>query len=168
LIANANFAVLVDHWQEAFGVLEKIVYSPIGFVENEFKKSEDPKRIRNATSILAIDEEFLAALEGLERFQNLVVIYHLNRTPGYQEKVHPMGDISIPMRGVLATRSPCRPNPIGITVVEHLGIEKSRIKVTGLDALDGTPILDIKPYMEHFDLPHGLQRERDPNYRPSD
>lgn len=149
-------------------MLGKIVYSPIGLVENEFKKSEDPKRIRIAASILAIDENYLPALEGLERFRNLVVIYHMNRTGGYQEKVHPMGDISIPMRGVLATRSPCRPNPIGITVVESLGIEKSRIKVTGLDALDGTPILDIKPYMEHFDSPQGLQRESDPNYRPSD
>lgn len=149
-------------------MLEKIVYSPIGFVENEFKKSEDPKRIRNATSILAINEEFLAAIEGLERFRNLVVIYHMNEAPGYQEKVHPMGDASIPMRGVLATRSPCRPNPIGITVVEYLEMEKSRIKVTGLDALDGTPILDIKPYMEHFDSPQGLQRERDPSYRPKD
>jgi tRNA-Thr(GGU) m(6)t(6)A37 methyltransferase TsaA len=147
-------------------MLGKIVYSPIGFVENEFKKSEDPKRIRNATSVLAIDEKFLAALEGLEKFQNLMVIYHMNRMRGYQERVHPMGDVSIPERGVLATRSPRRPNPIGVTVVESLGIEGSKIKVTGLDALDGTPILDVKPYMEHFDSPQGLEKERDPSYRP--
>jgi tRNA-Thr(GGU) m(6)t(6)A37 methyltransferase TsaA len=153
-------------WQEASGMPEKIIYMPIGFVENKFKKIEDPKEIRNATSILAIDEKFLAALDGLDRFRNLVVIYHMNRTPIYQEAVHPMGDSSIPRRGVLATRSPHRPNPIGLTVVELLSIERSRITVTGLDALDGTPILDIKPYMEHFDSPQGLQRERDPNYRP--
>jgi tRNA-Thr(GGU) m(6)t(6)A37 methyltransferase TsaA len=149
-------------------VLEKIVYSPIGFVKNEFKKSEDPKRIRNATSVLAIDEKFLPALEGLEKFQNLMVIYHMDRTGGYLEKVHPMGDLSIPTRGVLATRSPHRPNPIGLTLVESLGIENGRIRVTGLDALDGTPILDIKPYMEHFDSPQGLERERDPSYKPRD
>jgi tRNA-Thr(GGU) m(6)t(6)A37 methyltransferase TsaA len=147
-------------------VPEKIIYMPIGFVESKFKKIGDPKTIRNATSILAIDEKFLAALEGLDRFRNLVVIYHMNRTPIYQERVHPMGDSSIPSRGVLATRSPHRPNPIGITVVELLGLEGSRITVTGLDALDGTPILDIKPYMEHFDSPRGLQRERDPSYGP--
>ncbi len=62
-----------------------------------------------------------------------------------------MGDQSIPKRGVLATRSPCRPNPIGITVAEILSVNGNVIKVTGLDALNGTPILDIKPYEVHFD-----------------
>jgi tRNA (adenine37-N6)-methyltransferase len=62
-----------------------------------------------------------------------------------------MGDQSIPERGVLATRSPCRPNPIGITVAEILSVKGNAIRVTGLDALNGTPILDIKPYEEHFD-----------------
>ena len=71
-------------------------------------------------------------------------------------------------RGVLATRSPCRPNPIGITVAEILKIEGNRIKVTGLDALNETPILDIKPYEEHFDSPVGIERERELGYRPRD
>ncbi len=71
-------------------------------------------------------------------------------------------------RGVLAIRSPCRPNPIGITVAEILSIEGNRIKVTGLDALNGTPILDIKPYEEHFDSPVGIEREREPGYGPRD
>ena len=79
-----------------------------------------------------------------------------------------MGDYSIPERGVLATRSPCRPNPIGITVAEILTIEGNKIRVTGLDALNGTPILDIKPYEEHFDSPVGIERERDSGYRPRD
>lgn len=73
-----------------------------------------------------------------------------------------------PKRGVLSTRSPCRPSPLGITVVEVLEVKGSRIKVTGLDALNGSPILDIKPYKEHFDSPQGLKWERSPDYRPKD
>jgi tRNA (Thr-GGU) A37 N-methylase len=78
-----------------------------------------------------------------------------------------MGDKSIPERGVLATRSPCRPNPIGITVAEILSLKGNLIRVTGLDALNGTPILDIKPYEEHFDTHLGIEKERDPSFKPS-
>ena len=79
-----------------------------------------------------------------------------------------MDDKSIPERGVLATRSPCRPNPIGVTVAEILSVQGNTIRVTGLDALNGTPILDIKPYEEHFDSPVGIQKERDPSFNPID
>ncbi len=146
----------------------EITYHPIGFVENEFSEIRDPKAVRNSKSFLVLDERYLPALEGMERFRHLLVIYHLDRAPGYRERVHPMGDPANPERGVLATRSPCRPNPLVTTVVEIVAIDGSRIEVTGLDALTGTPILDIKPYEEHFDSPVGLQRERDPGYRPSD
>jgi tRNA (Thr-GGU) A37 N-methylase len=79
-----------------------------------------------------------------------------------------MGDKSIPERGVLATRSPCRPNPIGITVAEILSLKGNLIRVTGLDALNGTQILDIKPYEEHFDTHVGIEKERDPSFKPID
>ncbi len=148
--------------------MQRLVYRSIGVVENNFTKPGDPKEIRNSLSSLVLEKECLPALEGLERFKYLIVVYHLDRSPGYIEKVHPMGDLSLPKRGVLATRSPCRPNPLGITVVEILEVCGTRIKVTGLDALHGTPILDIKPYEEHFDSPPGLQKERDPCYRPKD
>ncbi len=148
--------------------MQELIYHPIGVVENDFQKADDPKKIRNSVSFLVLEERYLPALEGLEHFRYLIVIYHLDKSPGYREKVHPMGDLSLPKRGVLATRSPCRPNPLGITVVEVLKVARNKISVTGLDALHGTPILDIKPYEEHFDSPYGLQRERDPSYRPKD
>ncbi|VVB71988.1 S-adenosyl-L-methionine-binding protein [uncultured archaeon] len=148
--------------------MSEIFYHPIGLVENTFQESGNPKKMRNSISELVLDEKFLPALDGLERFKHLVVIYHLDRSVGYKDRVHPMGDLSIPKRGVLATRSPCRPNPIGLTVVEILEIRGNKIKVTGLDALSGTPILDIKPYEEHFDSPLGLEKERNPDYRPTD
>ena len=140
---------------------DQITYTPIGVVKNYFYDPDDPENIRNTQSILILDEKYIPALEGIERYRYLLVVYHIDRSSGYREKVHPMGDPSIPERGVFSTRSPCRPNPIGITVVEILGIEAGSIKVTGLDALNGSPILDIKPYEEHFDSPVELDREKD-------
>jgi tRNA-Thr(GGU) m(6)t(6)A37 methyltransferase TsaA len=147
---------------------EKVVYTPIGIVASNFDEPGDPKTMRNAESVIVLDEKYTGALDGLDRFKFILVIYHIHRSTGYRERVHPMGDQSIPERGVLATRSPCRPNPIGITVAEILSIEGNRIRLTGLDALYGTPILDIKPYEEHFDSPMGIKREREPGYKPSD
>jgi tRNA (adenine37-N6)-methyltransferase len=147
-------------------VIEKsIIYRPIGHVQNEFGGPGSPKAIRNSVSMLVIDPKYAGALNGLDRYRHILVVFHMDRTSGYKEKVHPMGDPSIPERGVLATRSPARPNPIGITVVEVLSIKGNRIMVTGLDALNGTPVIDIKPYEEHFDSSVGLERERDPEYK---
>jgi tRNA-Thr(GGU) m(6)t(6)A37 methyltransferase TsaA len=148
--------------------MKKVVYRTIGVVENDFPKREDPKKVRNSESVLVMDERCIPAMEGLERFRYITVIYHLDKAPGYKEKVHPMGDRSLPKRGVLSTRSPCRPNPLGMTLVEVLEVNGCRIKVTGLDALDGTPIIDIKPYEEHFDSPTGIQWERNPDYEPKE
>jgi tRNA-Thr(GGU) m(6)t(6)A37 methyltransferase TsaA len=147
---------------------DKVAYTPIGIVASSFDEPGDPKTMRNAESTLILDEKYVGALDGLDRFKFILVIYHIHRSAGYSERVHPMGDQSIPERGVLATRSPCRPNPIGITVAELLSIEENKIRVTGLDALNGTPILDIKPYEEHFDSPVGIERVREPGYRPQD
>ena len=104
----------------------EIVYEPIGKVKNNFSKPDDPKKIRNSKSQLILNEKYLPALEGMERYKYLLVVYHIDRSPGYRERVHPMGDPSRPERGVFATRSPCRPNPIGITVVEILAVEGTK------------------------------------------
>jgi tRNA (Thr-GGU) A37 N-methylase len=77
-----------------------------------------------------------------------------------------MGDKSIPERGVLATRSPCRPNPIGITLVKLLSVDGTILDVAGLDALNESPLLDIKPYEEHFDSPVGIEWEKTHRINP--
>ncbi len=120
---------------------------------NSFNQPSEPERIRSSESVLLLDESYIPALDGIERFKYLIVLYHIDRSPGYVPRVHPHGDPNIPARGVFSTRSPCRPNPIGATVVEVLEVRGSRIRVKYLDALDGTPILDIKPYEKHFDSP---------------
>jgi len=145
-----------------------VAFEPIGFVSNDFNEPGDPKALRNCESLLILDEKYIGAMDGLERYRYLLVIFQFHRSAGYRERVHPMGDRSIPERGVLATRSPCRPNPIGVTVVEILSVESNTIRVTGLDALNETPILDIKPYEEDFDSQVGIERERDANFKPED
>ncbi|MGB3944299.1 MAG: tRNA (N6-threonylcarbamoyladenosine(37)-N6)-methyltransferase TrmO [Methanothrix sp.] len=147
---------------------EPFTIIPIGVVHSGFGEPADPKAMRCSLSTLEIDEKYLLALSGIESFRHIFVIYHIHRALGYDLLVHPMGDESIPKRGLFATRTPRRPNPIGLTVVEVLNVEGNKITVTGLDALDGSPILDIKPYEEHFDSPKGVEAERDPDYRPKD
>lgn len=147
---------------------EPFTFIPIGVVHSDFGEPADPKTMRCSLSTLEIDEMYLVALSGIEKFRHIFVIYQIHRALGYDLLVHPMGDESIPKRGLFATRTPRRPNPIGLTVVEVLNVQGNKITVTGLDALDGSPILDIKPYEEHFDSPKGVEAERDPDYRPMD
>jgi formylmethanofuran dehydrogenase subunit E len=147
---------------------EDVVFTPIGFVTNNCNEPGDPKTLRNSESVISLDQKYTGALDGLDGYRFILVIFYFHRSKGYQERVHPMGDQSIPMRGVLATRSPLRPNPIGTTVAEILSVKGNIIRVKGLDALNGTPILDIKPYEVHFDSHIGVEREQDPSYRPVD
>jgi tRNA (adenine37-N6)-methyltransferase len=147
---------------------DNVVFAPIGYVTSKYDEPKDPKTLRNSESALILDKKYIGALDGLDRYRYLLVVYYFHRSSGYRERVHPMGDQSIPKRGVLATRSPCRPNPIGITVVEILSVNGNVIRVTGLDALNGTPILDIKPYEVHFDSHAGIKMEQDPSFKPLD
>jgi formylmethanofuran dehydrogenase subunit E len=147
---------------------ESVVFTPIGYVTSKYNEPGDPKALRNSESILTIDEKYTGALDGLGGYRYLLVVFYFHNSKGYYERVHPMGDRSIPKRGVLATRSPCRPNPIGITVVEILSVKDNIIRVKGLDALNRTPILDIKPYEVNFDSHAGIEMEQDPSYRPVD
>jgi tRNA-Thr(GGU) m(6)t(6)A37 methyltransferase TsaA len=147
---------------------KSVIFMPIGYVTSKYDEPGDPKALRNSESILTLDRKYIGALEGLESCRYIQVIFFFHHSKGYHERVHPMGDRTIPKRGVLATRSPCRPNPIGITVAEILSVEDNIIRVKGLDALNGTPILDIKPFEDHFDSHAGVDMEKDPSYRPVD
>jgi tRNA-Thr(GGU) m(6)t(6)A37 methyltransferase TsaA len=95
--------------------------------------------------VLEIEPRFEAGLTDIEGFSHLYVIWAFDRVEGYELMASPPSDDR--QHGVFSTRSPRRPNPIGLTVVELLGREGSRLRVRGVDMLDGTPILDIKPYL---------------------
>jgi len=121
-------------------------FSPVGFVENDFKELPgDPAVFEGVVSRVRVLPEFARGLYRIEGFARLYVLFALDRSEGYSLVVHPRGDPDRPERGVFATHSPRRPNAIGLTVVELLGAQEGVLNVRGLDAVDGTPVLDIKP-----------------------
>jgi len=105
-------------------------------------------------SDIVVDSNLAEALDGLEEFSHLIVLYWMHRlTPGRKLplKVHPMGKPELSLVGRLATRSPSRPNPVGQATVRLLERRGNILKVKGLDAVDGTPVIDIKPYIPGYD-----------------
>ena len=126
---------------------EKIVLNPIGYVKTEAVGDEVKDKSR--TSQIVLRDELVEALEGIKGFSHLFVLFWLSQIPDEQRmimKVHPRGRMDMPLLGVFATRTNLRPNPIGLTLVELLKVEGNTLTVRGLDAFDGTPILDIKPF----------------------
>jgi len=130
----------------------EIKLKPIGIIHSPFKKKEDVESkkyadFRGFDSIqgeLEIFKEYEKGLKDVEGFSHLVVLFAFHKSEGYKLHTKPLlGGI---LRGVFATRSPNRPNPIGMTVVKVLERNRNRLKVSGVDMIEGTPILDIKPF----------------------
>lgn len=124
---------------------ESITYEAIGRVENEFDEPVTPDAMRSAESRIVLDPALTEGLTGLEPGQQVMVLFYFHRAQGYDLTQHPRGDRSRAERGVFALRSPRRPNRIGVTMVELLAIEENVLRVRGLDAINGTPVLDLKP-----------------------
>jgi tRNA-Thr(GGU) m(6)t(6)A37 methyltransferase TsaA len=121
--------------------------SPIGIVRSSIKRREDaPMQPDEGTpgAWIEIDPSFADALHGIEPGQQIVLITFLHQAQRDVLQVHPRGDRDNPLTGVFATRSPARPNPIGLHTVEVVEIDDTRIRVDRLEAIDGTPVLDIK------------------------
>jgi tRNA-Thr(GGU) m(6)t(6)A37 methyltransferase TsaA len=122
-----------------------IVYHAIGRVENDFDKPASPPEIRAVESRIIIDPSLAEGLQGLEPGRRVMVVFCFHRSQGFELLQHPQGDRSRPRRGVFALRSPRRPNPIGVTAVDLVAMEGNVLLVRGLDAINGTPVLDLKP-----------------------
>ncbi len=131
--------------KEAADLKETITYRPIGHVESVFAGLAAPEELASVESQIVLDPGLVEGLRGLEPGQCVTVVFHFHRSQGYDLTQHPRSDRSRPELGVFALRSPRRPNPIGITIVELLAIEDNVLRVRGLDAIDGTPVLDLKP-----------------------
>jgi tRNA-Thr(GGU) m(6)t(6)A37 methyltransferase TsaA len=109
----------------------------------------DEVKDKTRTSQIIVHHELTEALVGIEDFSHLFVLFWLHEIPAKQQKtlkVHPRGRRDLPLLGIFATRSMLRPNPIGLTLVELVKVEGNVLTVRGLDAFDGTPVLDIKPF----------------------
>jgi tRNA-Thr(GGU) m(6)t(6)A37 methyltransferase TsaA len=127
---------------------------PIGRVVNDVEYPSDVKW-ETITSEVIIAPQLVEALDGIDGFYHIVIIFYLHRVDEDRRsllKVHPENKEGLPLVGVFATRSPVRPNPIGVTVVKLLERQDNVLRVLGLDAYDGTPVLDIKPYLRRGDL----------------
>jgi tRNA-Thr(GGU) m(6)t(6)A37 methyltransferase TsaA len=122
---------------------------PIGFVRSPYTvTSEIPKGLgakHEAEGVLEIRDEFAPGLQDIEGFSHLFILWVFDRVDGFSLTANPPADNRT--HGVFATRSPQRPNPIGLSVVELLSRDGPLLHVRGIDMLDGTPILDIKPYL---------------------
>ncbi|HUV52743.1 MAG TPA: tRNA (N6-threonylcarbamoyladenosine(37)-N6)-methyltransferase TrmO [Dehalococcoidia bacterium] len=122
---------------------------PIAVVRNEIKEMGKHKW-EKVVSLLIFSPDLEEALDGLEKFSHIIVVFWMHLSPVKEYlalKIHPQMRPDLPLVGVLATRSPVRPNPLGVTIVKLLERKGSLLKVVGLDALDGTPVVDIKPYL---------------------
>lgn len=130
----------------------RIVLRPIGVVRNSISSGGREVRWEAVESDILLDPVWAEALEGITGFSHVWVLFCFSQSaPPESLRTHPQGRADVPLVGRFATRSPSRPNPIGMTPVELLAVEGNCLRVRGLDAFDGTPVLDIKPYLPQGD-----------------
>jgi len=131
----------------------KIEFKPIGIIHSPFAEPEgmpiQPVGAAGVKGTVEVFEGFRPALKDLDGFSHIILLYHFHRSHGFNLHVVPFMD-SEP-RGLFATRAPKRPNPIGLSVVQLDKIKDTVLHVQSVDILDGTPLLDIKPYVPEFD-----------------
>ncbi len=161
----------------AFKFLNMTVFSisPIGFVKSKANREvlkysdEDLKLDLDVAlnqgsdlikSIIIINEDYIDCLDGIEDFSHIIIFFWTHKVPDKArqiKKVHPAGLKKIPMKGIFATRSPVRPNPICKTTVKLLEKKGNTLLVEGLDAIDNTPVIDIKPHLPFYDSPTNIK-----------
>lgn len=128
--------------------MEPVSYRPIGVVESPFETPDEVPRPGNepvaAEGAIILEDQFEPGLEGLDSFSHVTAITHLHLVEEGQLRVRPFGD-GDPV-GIFATSGPSRPNPIGQSILTLEGIDGTRLSVSNLDLVDGTPVLDLKPY----------------------
>lgn len=127
-------------------------YIPIGVIHTPYRLGDDVPRqasMSEAEGTIEVYPEYAEGLKDLEGFSHIILLYVFDRIRGYDLSVHTPWDDK--PHGLFATRAPRRPNPIGLSTVELRGIEKNKLKIKGVDILDKTPLLDIKPYVPEID-----------------
>ncbi len=150
---------LIDNILRLFGYgggpvpRDPVSIRPLAVVRNNVfePRSDGWEEVR---SDLIFREELMAALDGIEAYSHVIVVFYCHRVPEDERTalhLHPRGDEHIPEQGVLATRSQLRPSAIGVSVVPVVQRRRNILRVLGLDAIDGTPVLDVKPYLSHYD-----------------
>lgn len=154
-----------DVVRQVFGIrapvipTEPVVLRPIGVVRNGVREPR-PHGWEDVRSDVIVREDLLEALDGIEAYSHIIVVFHCHQVPEEERAsghIRPLGDSNLPEQGVLATRSQRRPAAIGVSVVSLLRRRRNILRVRGLDAIDGTPVLDIKPYFPTYDSVPGAR-----------
>ena len=137
----------------------KIEFTAIGVIHSPFTDPRgmpiQPAGAAGVQGTVEVFEAYRAGLRDLDGFSHLILLYWLHRSRGYELQVVPFLDAH--PRGVFATRAPKRPNPIGLSVVRLTGVADGVLHIENVDILDGTPLLDIKPYVPEFDAQIGVR-----------
>ncbi len=134
--------------------MDSISLKVIGRVRNSRKDVQDDFGWGSVESVIELSEEFVEGVVGLAEFSHVLVVFFMHRDTGEPVRIQrrPRGRGDMPMLGVFAQRGSNRPNPIGVTAASLVRVEPGGVVVRGLDAVDGTPVLDLKPYVPAFDL----------------
>ena len=134
--------------------MNEIKYKPIGVIHSPFKEPRgtpiQPAGAKGIDGTVEIFPEYVEGLKDIEGFSHIILIYHFHLSRGAPLKVKPYMDNEA--HGVFAMRSPSRPNPIGISIVRLVRVEQNVLHIQDVDIVDGTPLLDIKPYVPEFDI----------------
>ena len=134
--------------------MKKICYTPIGIIHTPFKSPKgtpiQPSAGKDVEGTVEIFSEYAECLKDLDGFSHIILLFHLHLSKGWSPHVKPFMDNEL--RGVFSTRAPKRPNSIGLSVVRLDRIEGSCLYVRDLDIIDGSPLLDMKPYVNRFDV----------------
>ncbi|MBO4844842.1 MAG: tRNA (N6-threonylcarbamoyladenosine(37)-N6)-methyltransferase TrmO [Lachnospiraceae bacterium] len=133
--------------------MDKIVMTPVGKVVNEVANRKDTSWGDDISSIV-LDEQYVSGLKGLEDFSHAIILFYLDKAEYIKEKHlqrRPQNRDDMPLVGIFSQRGKDRPNKIGMTSVEIISVTDDTLVVKGLDAVDGTPVLDIKPYYPAYD-----------------
>ncbi|HEY5975975.1 MAG TPA: tRNA (N6-threonylcarbamoyladenosine(37)-N6)-methyltransferase TrmO [Geobacteraceae bacterium] len=139
-----------------------IRYTPIGTIHSPYTTLAgmpiQPAGAAGVMGTVVLSPAYAAGLKDLEGFSHLILLYHLHKSRGCQLEVVPFLDTV--SHGIFATRSPARPNPIGLSIVRLREVNGNLLLIENVDILDGTPLIDIKPFVPAFDLPEPLAAAR--------
>jgi len=134
--------------------VDEITYRPIGVIRSPFKEPEgtpiQPAGARGVAGTVEVFSEYIEGLKDIDGFSHIILLYHFHLSKGASLRVKPFMDNC--EHGIFAIRGPTRPNPIGLSVVRLLRVESGILHVQDVDIVDGTPLLDIKPYVPEFDI----------------
>jgi tRNA-Thr(GGU) m(6)t(6)A37 methyltransferase TsaA len=134
--------------------MKEIKYKPIGIIRSPFRDVNgmpiQPTGARGITGTVEVEPRYADGLQDIEGFSYIILIYHFHLSEGYSLKVKPFLDDR--RHGVFSTRAPRRPNPIGMSIVRLVTVEGCTLHIEDVDVVDGTPLLDIKPYVPEFDV----------------